>query len=120
MRTLWMATAALLLLSATAFAQNIRQGEFSADVNSDGWTLAKGTGARTSTIFVAFDDPFDSTPNVVLCLTGYEMKPGTDGAVRVSLKTDKVTKAGFMIKVHTWGDSQVTAVSGTWMAYPKK
>ncbi len=120
MRTLLTAIVAVLLLAATGFAQNIRQGEFSADVNSDGWTLAKGTGARTSTIFIAFDDPFDSTPNVVLNLTGYELLPGKDGAIRVSVKTDKITKAGFMIKVHTWGDSQVTAVSGTWMAYPKK
>ncbi len=120
MRTLLTAGVTMVLLCATGFAQNIRQGEFSADVNSDGWTLAKGTGARTSTIFISFDDPFDSPPNVVLNLTGYEMKPGTDGAIRVSLKTDKITKAGFLIKVHTWGDSQVTAVSGTWMAYPKK
>ncbi len=120
MKTLWMAIAAVVLLSATAFAQKIQQGEFTADVNSDGWTLAKGTGARTATIFVTFDDPYDSPPNVMLSLTGYELKPGADGAVRVSLKPDKITKGGFIIKVHTWGDSQVTAVSGTWMAHPKK
>lgn len=120
MRRILAAGAVTVLMSAMCLAQNIRQGEFSADVNSDGWTLAKGSGARTTSIFVTFDDPFDTPPNVVLTLTGYEMKPGTDGAVRVSIKPEKVTKGGFIIKVHTWGDSQVTAVSGTWMAYPKK
>ena len=120
MKTLFALMAALFLFCTAGFSQTFQQGDFSGDVNSEGWSLSKGTGARNHIIFVSFNKAFDSPPNIVLSLTGYEMKPGTDSAVRISLKAEKVTKSGFIVKIYTWGDSEINSASGTWLAYTAK
>jgi hypothetical protein len=110
----------LLMLSALAFGQTFHKGDFSADLNSEGWSLGSGVGVRTHIIFVTFERPFESVPTVVVALSGYDAGTGKDGTVRVSLKTEKIARDGFVIKVQTWGDSRVSAVNGSWIAWSTK
>jgi hypothetical protein len=110
----------LLMLSSVASGQTLQKGDFSADLNSEGWSLGSGIGVRTYIIFVTFEKPFDGVPTVVLALSGYDAGTGKDGIVRVSLKTEKITRDGFVIKVQTWADSRVGAVYGSWMAWAAK
>ncbi|MBI4535048.1 MAG: hypothetical protein HY708_02135, partial [Ignavibacteriae bacterium] len=69
MKQLFAVLAALLMVSTLAFSQNMQRGDFSGDLNSEGWTLSTGVGVRSQIIFVSFSKPFDSTPELVLTLT---------------------------------------------------
>ncbi len=111
---------ALVLVSALSFGQTIQKGDFTADQNSEGWTLGTGNGVRTHIVFVRFDKPFDSVPEVLVSLTGTDASVGKDGTVRVSVKTEKVNREGLVIKVQTWADSRVGAVYGSWIAFTSK
>jgi hypothetical protein len=111
---------ALIALSTIAFGQMIQKGDFAADINSEGWTLGGGNGVRTHIIFVTFEKPFEAVPQVLVSLTGTDASVGKDGTVRVSLKTEKVSREGFVIKVQTWADSRVGAVYGSWIAFTTK
>jgi hypothetical protein len=110
---------ALIAISSLTFGQNLQKGDFSASVNSEGWTLSGGNGDRSHIEFISFDKPYDSPPHVVVTLTGYDATAGKDGAVRIALIPEKITKVGCVIRVKTWGDAKVGAVWGTWMAWGK-
>lgn len=110
---------AIVAMSTLAYGQSIQRGEFSADMNSEGWSLSAGNGVRTQIIFVSYGKAFETTPEVLIALTGYETAAGKDGLSRVALKLEKVTKEGCVMKVQTWGDSKLNAVYGNWIAFSK-
>jgi len=107
----------LLLIPTLCFCQNIKQGDFSADQTSEGWTLDRGMGTRTQIVFVRFEKEFETTPQVLVSLMGYEAFPDTSGAVRISTRAENVSPSGFVIKVWTWGSSRVNSVTGSWIAF---
>ncbi len=110
----------LLLLCATfAYGQTIQKGDFVSSVNSEGWTLAAGTGERSFIEFVTFDKGFDKAPTVMASLCGYDATVGKDGTVKLQLSVDKITKSGCVVKIKTWGDCKVGAVWGSWIAFTK-
>ncbi len=109
----------LLLCATFAFGQTIQKGDFVSSVSNDGWTLATGTGERSYIEFVTFDKAFDSAPTVMASLTGYDATVGKDGTAKLQLIVDKITKSGCVIKIKTWGDCQVGAVWGSWIAFTK-
>jgi hypothetical protein len=110
---------ALLLCSAFAFGQTIQKGDFTASVGSEGWSLAAGSGERVYIEFVTFDKPFEAPPTVVVSLAGIDATADDKGGLRVHMMVDKITKAGCIVKIKTWGSSKVGAVFGTWMAFSK-
>lgn len=109
----------LILCSAFAFSQTFQKGDFVASVGSEGWTLSAGTGERSYIEFVTFDKPFDAAPTVMLGLAGYDATVGKDESVKIHLTVDKITKAGCIIKIKTWGDCKLGAVFGNWLAFTK-
>lgn len=109
----------LFTISAVAHGQTIQKGDFSASVNSEGWSLTAGSGDRTHIEFISFDKPFDAPPTVLVSLTGCDATADAGGSVRVHLSVDKITKVGCIIKVKTWGSSKVGAVFGSWLAFSK-
>ena len=110
---------ALTVLSAVAFGQNLQKGDFVASVGSEGWTLSSGTGERVHIEFITFDKVYEAPPTVLVSLAGYDATAGSDGTVKLHLTVDKITKAGCIIKVKTWGDSKVGAVWCSWLAMSK-
>ena len=112
--------AALLLVSSVSFGQVIQKGDFVANVNSEGYSLNGGSGQRAYSTFIKFTKAFTKDPMVMVSLTSYDGAPGKDGNVRVAVKAESVTKEGFTLKVSTWGDSRVTGVEGSWIAYTNK
>ena len=100
-------------------AQVVKQGEFSADRGSEGWTLDRGFGVRTHVVFVKFDKPFEAIPNVMISLTGYETAPDTSGSIRISSRAENISATGFVIKVWTSEGSRVNSVTGSWLAIGK-
>lgn len=111
--------AALMMVSALALGQTTVKGDFSADVNSEGWALAAGTGDRTHIEFITFSKPFNTAPAVMVSLAGFDATPGKDGTVRVHIAAEKITKVGCVIKIKAWGDSKVNGVWGSYMAFGK-
>jgi len=110
----------LLLVSAMAFAGSIQKGEFQGDVKSEGWTLNAGSGSRSHIVFVKFDKPFDTPPQVVVSMTGSSSAAAKDGSTNIAVSPDRVTRDGFVVKVSTWGESKVFAVYGSWIAFTDK
>ncbi|MGA9115630.1 MAG: H-type lectin domain-containing protein [Bacteroidota bacterium] len=111
---------ALLLVAMPGFAQDMHQkGDFQANVNSEGWTLNSGSGQRSHIVYVKFADTFKEKPAVMLSLTAYDGAAGKDGNIRISVKAENISRDGFVIRVATWGDSRVTGVDGSWVAFGK-
>lgn len=119
MKRIAFALAAIMLVSTVALAENLQKGDFSANFNSENWTLNSGTGQRTHIVYVKFNKTYESQPTVLLTLTGYDGAAGKDGNIRVSMKVENVTRDGFVVKIMTWGDSRVAGVDGTWLAFGK-
>jgi hypothetical protein len=109
----------LFTISALGYGQTLQKGDFTASVNTEGWSLAAGSGDRTQIEFITFDKPFDTPPTVMVSLTGCDATADAGGSVRVQLTVDKITKVGCIIKVKTWGNSKVGAVWGNWLAFSK-
>lgn len=125
MKRLSLVMLVLMAFGSLAFAQKsgssapsmrVQSGDYSADVSSEGWALNGGSGNRTHMIFVSFPDGFTDPPKVSLSITKMDSAPGKDGNMRISVKADKITRDGFVIKINTWGDSRVAGVEGNWVA----
>ncbi len=110
------ALAAMLLISTVAFAQVVEVGEFAATPGSEGYSLQGGKGERTFISVVGFEKSYSTPPQVVVSLAGYDATAGTDNTIRVQVSATKVTKAGFVLRVKTWGDGKVGSVWGNWVA----
>jgi len=110
--------AVLMLAGCTALmAQTVQHGSFTAGPETEGWTLNDGTGQRSVQIMVLFDKPFESAPTVTLGITGFDIS--NEKGVRLTVKVEKVTIAGFVIRVSTWADSKIFGVNGDWFAIGK-
>jgi hypothetical protein len=109
----------VLMVVSTAPAQKItyQKGNFGSSFANDDWILNKGEGPRACKIFVQFDTPFLTAPTVLVNLTGVDAP--VDHSLRVSLKVDRVTVSGFLLKIETWEDSHLNAVEGSWFAISK-
>ena len=108
-----------LMVASAASAQKItfQKGNFASNYASEDWILHKGDGPRVCKVFIQFDTPFLSAPTVVVNLTGVDAP--TDHGLRVSLKVDKVSVTGFLLRIETWEDSKINGVEGTWFAISK-
>lgn len=107
---------ALVLMSTVALAQVVEVGEFTAGPSSEGYSLNGGKGERTYIEVVQFEKSYSVPPKVVVSISGYDATAGPDNTVRVQVSATKVTKAGFTLRVKTWGDGKVGAVWGNWTA----
>jgi hypothetical protein len=116
-RIIPMLVVAFLAVSPSLFAQSFEHGQFQVGPTTEGWNLNDGNGQRSVAIMVLFDKPFESAPTVTLGVTGFDIS--NQYGVRLSVKVEKVTIAGFVIRVTTWADSRIFSVNGDWFAYGK-
>jgi hypothetical protein len=73
-------------------------------------------GGRTFTQQVSFRaGKFASAPQVVVSLAGLDTDKGFN--VRTTINAESISASGFSIKVATWGDSLVYAVTVSWIAF---
>ena len=105
-----------IALSAFAFAGGMEKGDFVVSGTTEGYRLNTGKGDRIHTEVVTFATEFKTAPKVLATLTGFDATGAEDGTVRVHIGIEKVTKAGFVLKIKTWGESKVGAVWGSWLA----
>ncbi len=117
LRLIAMIAFALLAGAVTLKAQSMAHGQFTAGAETEGWNLNEGNGVRSVQIMVLFDKPFESAPTVTLGVTGFDIS--NEKGVRLTVKVEKVTIAGFVIRVTTWADSKIFSVNGDWFAFGK-
>ena len=84
---------------------------------SPNYTLDKNEGTRSVEIEVRFANPFDTMPNVIVANTLIDA--AKDTKIRYSVEPKAVSRDGFVIKVSVWGDTQLNAVGGSWIAHTK-
>jgi hypothetical protein len=108
------ALAVIAMLASALNAQTIQTGTFKASESTPGYTLAAGSGDRTTGIDVKFDKPFASKPQVILGVT--TLDGAKESNLRYEAQADAVTRDGFTIKLKTWGDTKIFTIGGNWLA----
>jgi hypothetical protein len=105
-----------ILCSSYSFSQShLQSGTFIVNTETEGYTLNKLTGDRSVTKEVAFTKPFDKKPKVVLSVSSLDADSKSN--VRYRIEAISVSRDGFTVKLSTWSDSKIFAVTGYWMAY---
>ncbi len=108
-----LATILVLLLLVSLNAQ-IKSGTFFANNSKSGYTLHQNQGLRTFEIPVTFEKPFESKPRVIVTITLVDAVNQTK--MRYAAEGLYVSRDGFTIKLSTWGDTQLNALGGYWVA----
>ncbi len=101
----------------TSVSAQTQSGSFYVDSNTPNFTLSKNEGSRSVEVEVRFAQPFDTMPNVVVANTLIDA--AKDTKIRYSVEPKAVSRDGFVIKVSVWGDTQLNAVGGSWLAHTK-
>ena len=85
-------------------------------VLSEDWNLAEASpeDSRSYEVEVEFLSPFACAPVVHLGLTGFDS--AQEDSPRISLKTKKLTEAGFIVEITTWASTRVYSVEFSWLA----
>lgn len=102
-------------LAWTPVRRAIETGEVAmSSTVTPGWGLHVGEGLREHFVPVEFKSPFEEPPSV---LTGVShLNLATHANARFDVTVSRVTREGFVLRVATWGDSSVVAISVSWMA----
>jgi hypothetical protein len=107
-----------LVITASAFAQQVQTGTYRFDVNMPGYTLDKNSGDRIVQMEVNFPKPFDVKPEVLISVNLLDADKTTN--LRYEIKTISVSRDGFLVQVKTWADTKMSAIGGAWMAVSGK
>jgi hypothetical protein len=83
--------------------------------SSPGWNLHQGFAARSYTVRVTFQQPFQSPPTVLATL--YMLDVGNAANTRVSVSAENITTQGFDLVIYTWGDTALYGAYVNWLAY---
>lgn len=105
------------MFAAADAQQMIQSGKFSANGETPGYTLDKNTGDRSLTIEVTFLTPFETKPEIVLSIIGFDSDKTEN--LRYSIEAKSVSRDGFTIKINTWGASKIYGLTGNWLAHTK-
>lgn len=103
-----------LAFSASAQTQ-VLTGTWSADVNTEGYTLAENQGDRSVVISVEFLEPFENKPDVMLSVTFLDAT--SDKNVRYKVESMSVSRDAMTIKISTWADTKIMGIRGYWIAH---
>lgn len=114
MKTRSVLAALLVTLLFVSLNAQIKSGSFFADKSKSGFTLHQNQGLRTFEIPVSFDNPFESKPRVNVTITLVDAVSQTK--MRYSAEGLYASRDGFTIKLSTWGDTQLNALGGYWIA----
>ena len=82
--------------------------------SGEGWSLHEGEGERRFAQQIVFERPFSSPPVVQIGVVGFDASK--DHNLRLRVRAEQITAAGFTIIVETWLHSQVWSVDLSWLA----
>ena len=104
-----------VVLSLRAYAQTvIENGKFEVNTSTQGYTLDKGQDERIVTIEIKFTKTFSTKPDIILNIN--KVDASKDANLRYDVEPSFVSTDGFFLKIRTWADSKIYALSGSWTA----
>ncbi len=106
-----------LLVTSFSLAQ-MASGDFFFDKSVSGYTLDKNSGSRVVEKEISFSVPFESKPQVYTSITVVDAANKTK--IRYSVEAKAVSRDGFILKVTSWGDTQINGIGGNWFAHAEK
>lgn len=121
MKKLLMVLSVLFLTSAVAYSQvQVQSGTYfySKDQNKDNYTLHTNQGKRIVEYEINFPKPFDKKPKVVVMPSLLDAEKSTQ--VRYSIRATGVSRDGFVLLAEVWGDTQLNAIGGFWLAHTEE
>ena len=117
MKKIILIAAVFIFASSYCFAQSqIQSGSFFYSASeSKAYTLDKNEGKRLVEYEITFAKPFDKKPKVVVSTTLLDAIKSTQ--IRYSIRATGVSRDGFVLLAEVWGDTQLSAIGGNWLAH---
>ena len=81
------------------------------DTGGEMWT---GSGPRSVSRTIVFDEPFAATPMVTVSSGMWDV--GSYANLRAEIEAESVTERGCTLVFRTWGDTQIARIRADWMA----
>lgn len=115
MRVLSKIGALICIMFGTLSAQTqIQSGGFFFNTGTPNYTLHKNEGRRMVETEIRFDKPFDTKPYVYTSVILIDAERKTK--MRYAIEPKSVSRDGFVLSAVVWGDTQLNAIGGYWMA----
>lgn len=108
------------LISSQVYAQIAESGTFQAKPGMENYKLDEGkingksAGERKFNYEVRFSKKFSSKPEVICSVSSIDANASVN--IRYKIEPKYVSSEGFVISIITWGDSEIYAIEGNWMA----
>lgn len=111
----------ILLFAGATFAQvQVQSGGYyySKDQNKDNYTLHTNQGKRIVEYEITFPKPFEKKPKVVIMPSLIDAEKATQ--IRYNIRATGVSRDGFVLLAEVWGDTQLSAIGGFWLAHTEE
>ncbi len=107
-----------VLISVTIVSAQKQSGDFFFDKSSSGYNLDKNNGMRFVEKEINFPIPFETKPQVFVTVSVIDAV--SKSQIRYSVEPKGVSRDGFVVKISTWGDTQINGIGGMWFAQAEK
>lgn len=107
----------IVLFSITTIGQ-VQSGDFFFDKSSPGYNLDKNSGMRFVEKEINFPKPFETKPTVYVTVSVLDAV--SKSQIRYAVEPKGVSRDGFVVKISTWGDTQINGIGGMWFAQAEK
>ena len=92
--------------------------DFFFDKSTPGYTLDRNNGMRFVEKEINFPKPFDTKPQIYVTVSVLDAV--SNSQIRYSVEPKGVSRDGFVVKISTWGDTQINGIGGMWFAQAEK
>lgn len=119
MKKAFLSIIVLLFAYSLSYGQTqVQSGTFFYSKDSQNYTLHTNQGKRMVEYEINFPKPFEKKPKVVLMPSLIDAEKATQ--VRYSIKASGVSRDGFVLLAEVWGDTQLNALGGFWLAHTEE
>lgn len=120
MKKLMLVFAVVLFASVYTYGQaQVQSGSFFySSTESKSFTLHANEGKRLVEYEITFAKPFDKKPKVIVSTTLLDAVKSTQ--IRYSIRATGVSRDGFVLLAEVWGDTQLSAIGGNWLAHTEE
>lgn len=109
---------AIMLFVVSTITAQTQSGGFFFDKSSPGYNLDKNSGMRFVEQEINFPVPFETKP--IVYVTVSVLDAISNSQIRYSVEPKGVSRDGFVVKISTWGDTQINGIGGMWFAQAEK
>jgi hypothetical protein len=119
MRKLLLTVVVVLFACAYTYGQQVQSGSFFySSAESKSYTLHANEGKRLVEYEITFVKPFESKPKVIVSTTLLDAVKSTQ--IRYSIRATGISRDGFVLLAEVWGDTQLSAIGGNWLAHTEQ